>query len=112
VIPLHICTRNHDGTSSSMESRTCLEMVTELFDKFHCFVDSICCDDDASTRAMVKWSNADWMTNNNTTVPPRVMITGGKLKGKTKPRVKALGDFQDIYPSQCLLPILTTDARS
>jgi hypothetical protein len=86
LLPPHNCTRNHDGTSSAMEARACLDMVVEMHEKYHCIVASICCDDDASTRAMVKWSNADWMVNNNSTVPPRVMITGGKLKGKTKIR--------------------------
>jgi hypothetical protein len=69
-----------------MEARACLDMVVEMHDRYHCIVDSICCDDDASTRAMVKWSNADWMINNNSTVGPRVLITNGQLKGKTKPR--------------------------
>jgi hypothetical protein len=35
---------------------------------------------------MLKWNNEDWMMNNNTTIPPRVLITSGKQQGKTKPR--------------------------
>jgi hypothetical protein len=89
ILPWHECTKNHDGSSGAMEPRACLDMVVELYDKFHCITDSICCDDDASTRALVKWSNNDWMINNNTTVGPRVLITGGKQKGKTKPRESA-----------------------
>jgi hypothetical protein len=34
----------------------------------------------------MKWSNMDWMINNHSAVGPRVIIAGGKLKGKTKPR--------------------------
>jgi hypothetical protein len=86
LIPFHECTKNHVGSSSSMEPEACLEMVVDLFDNYCCIIQSICCDDDASTRALLKWSNNDWMANNNTTVGPRVLITGGKKQGKTKPR--------------------------
>jgi hypothetical protein len=30
LIPEHNCTKNHDGSSSSMELRACLEMVIDL----------------------------------------------------------------------------------
>jgi hypothetical protein len=35
LLPLHDCTRNHEGSSSSMESHACLEMVVDLHDKYH-----------------------------------------------------------------------------
>jgi hypothetical protein len=43
--------------------------------------------DDASTRALLRWSNADFMKNNNTTEPPKVFVTRGPNKGvKMQPR--------------------------
>jgi hypothetical protein len=48
---------------------------------------NICADDDASTRALLRWSNADFMKNNNTTEPPKVAVTQGPNKGvKMQPR--------------------------
>ena len=35
---------------------------------------------------MVRWSNKDWMLNNNTNNPPRVLITRGDSKGTYQPR--------------------------
>jgi hypothetical protein len=52
-VPWHFCPRNHEGSSSSMEPLACLEMVIELFDKWHCIVEMICADDDASTRSLL-----------------------------------------------------------
>lgn len=86
-IPEHRCPKNHDGTSSAMEPIACLEMVIELFDRRQVIVHEICLDDDASTRALLRWSNPDWMKNNNTTVVPTVPITKGKLE--------ATGEMQD-----------------
>jgi hypothetical protein len=86
IMPDHKCTMNHVGSSGAMEPRACLDMAIDLYDNFHCSLARICCDDDASTRAMIKWSNEDWMVNNNTTSGPRTLITAGKKKGKTKPR--------------------------
>jgi hypothetical protein len=60
-VPTHMCTKNHDGTSSSMEPQACLEMVTDLFMRRHCIVNMICCDDDASTRSLLRWSNEDYI---------------------------------------------------
>jgi hypothetical protein len=86
-VPLHACTKNHEGTSGSMEAVACLEMVVDLFRTKHCCVSTICIDDDdASTRSMLKWSNADYMTNNNTTTPPTSLITKGPNQGKPQPR--------------------------
>jgi hypothetical protein len=42
----------------------------------------ICADDDSSTRSLLKWSNADYMKNNNTNTPPLVAITKGKNAGR------------------------------
>jgi hypothetical protein len=59
----HDCRANHGGSSSAMEPVACLDMVVDLFDAKHCIVNRICCDDDASTRSLLRWSNADYMTN-------------------------------------------------
>jgi hypothetical protein len=77
----HTCYKNHEGSSGSMEPLACLLMTEELFRDYNCVVDMICADDDSSTRALLKWSNADNMKNNNTTTPPPVPITKGKNKG-------------------------------
>ena len=43
-------------------------------------------DDDASTRSALRWSNADYLKNNNTDKLPQVAITRGKNKGKMQDR--------------------------
>ena len=43
-VPPHDCLKNHEGSSASMEPLGCLEMVQMLFEKWHCIVESICCD--------------------------------------------------------------------
>jgi hypothetical protein len=63
-MPDHDCTKNHEGLSSSMEPSACLDMVMELYNKYHCDVAKMVADDDSSTRAMLRWSNADYMLNN------------------------------------------------
>jgi hypothetical protein len=84
LMPDHKCTKNHEGTSGSMEAQACLDMVVELHDKFQCIVSRICADDDASTCSMLKWSNEDHMRNNNTTIYPTSIIT----KGPNKPTME------------------------
>jgi hypothetical protein len=61
-------------------------MTIELYHDYKCIVDLICIDDDASTRSLLKWSNADYMNNNNTTIAPQVQITKGPNIGKLHPR--------------------------
>jgi hypothetical protein len=86
LIPLHSCTMNHEGSSSSMEAAAALTMIVDLFDRLHVSIATICIDDDASTPSQLKWSNADYMNNKNTTEPPLVPITVGKNKGKLHTR--------------------------
>jgi hypothetical protein len=85
-IPWHICRKNHTGTSSAMEPIACLDMVVMLFDKRRCIVSKICIDDDASTRSLLRWSNADYMVNNNTTEIPKVAKTRGNDIGGEQDR--------------------------
>jgi hypothetical protein len=85
-VPEHQCTRNHDGSSSAMEPLACLEMVTAVYQKTNVIVASLCIDDNASTRSMLKWSNEDYMKNTNTTTIPKIPITKGPNKGKLQDR--------------------------
>jgi hypothetical protein len=78
------CWKSHTGTSGSMESAGCLELVVEMYDKHHVIIRRLCCDDDSSNRADYQWSNTDYMLNNNTDelplVPKRVGINKGKMQ--------------------------------
>jgi hypothetical protein len=85
-VPEHTCYFNHEGSSGAMEPIACLELTVELYRKYHCCIGLICADDDSSTRALLKWSNADYMKNNNTSEPPQVPITKGPNQGKPHPR--------------------------
>jgi hypothetical protein len=87
-VPVHECWKTHDGSSKAMEPIACLELTVDMFDKYHVIINSICLDDDASTRSLVRWSNEDYMINNNTTEPPTVQVGKADDNGivKTKPR--------------------------
>jgi hypothetical protein len=85
-MPLHTCWKNHEGTSGSMESAACLELVVHCFQKRNSIVRWLCCDDDSSIRADCQWNNADFMRNNNTTEIPLVPLTKGNNKGKLQQR--------------------------
>jgi hypothetical protein len=80
-VPKHTCLRNHEGLSGAMEPASCLEMTVDLYNTKHCIVESICADDDASTKSLVRWSNADFMKNHNTSAVPRVFVSRGPNKG-------------------------------
>lgn len=81
-VPDHRCWKNHDKSSKAMEANACLDMTVDMFDNKHIIIKGIVLDDDSSTKSMVRWNNKDWMLNNNTNVPPRVLITKGENKGK------------------------------
>ena len=85
-VPPHDCCRNHDGSSGAMEPIACLEMAVDMYRNKQCVVAFICADDDASTRSLLKWSNADHMKNNNQQEPPLVPITRGPNKGRMQVR--------------------------
>jgi len=42
-------------------------------------LDWMVCDDDSSIKAKLKWSNEDYMTNNNTTDVPKIVNSNGNL---------------------------------
>jgi hypothetical protein len=52
----------------------------------HAIVRRLCCDDNSSIRADCQWSNAEYLTNNNTNILPQVPKRVGKFKGKLQPR--------------------------
>ena len=83
-VPNHHCSKNHNGSSGSMESAACLEIVIDLYWRHSCTINKLCCDDDSSVWADVRWANEDYMKNNNTTILPKVTITKGPNKGKLK----------------------------
>jgi hypothetical protein len=80
-MPIHTCLKNHDGSSSAIEPASCLDMTIQLYRQHSIVLNSICADDDASTRALLRWPNKDYMTNNNTMETPKVAVTRGPNKG-------------------------------
>jgi hypothetical protein len=84
--PPHHCWKNHEGSSGSMESAGCLQLVIDMYDKYNVIIERLCCDDDSSIRADCQWSNADYMKNHNTTIIPMVPKKVGVNKGKMQPR--------------------------
>jgi hypothetical protein len=82
-VPIHSCTLNHSGSASAMEPKAALDMIVDLYDNKHVSIDRICIDDDASTPALLKWSNADYCKNNNTDKPPQVQRKLMNRKDKT-----------------------------
>jgi hypothetical protein len=80
-VAVHDCTLNHIGSAASMEPRAALDIIIDMFHRRHVTVDRICIDDDASTPALLKWSNADYCINNNTDKPPQVRRTVKKKNG-------------------------------
>jgi hypothetical protein len=85
-VPDHRCWKTHTGSSKAMEAQGCLDLVVDMYDNKRCIVKGIVIDDDATTKATVRWSNQDWMLNNNTNRPPRVLLKTGNEQGKYKSR--------------------------
>ena len=84
--PVHDCTKNYEGSSGGMESKSCLELITRLFEKHQVQIGRLCCDDDSSIRADCQWNNATYLEQYNLTVLPKVKITKGPNKGKLQDR--------------------------
>ena len=82
VIPDHYCLKNFEGSSGAMEPKAAVDILTAMHDSFNVNVSLICMDDDASTRAALQWSNANYKKNFNTDILPQVPISKGKNKGK------------------------------
>jgi hypothetical protein len=85
-VPLHLCWKNHVGSSGSMESSGAVQVLVDAFEQKKVVIKRLCCDDDSSIRADCQWSNADYLNNNNTTVLPTVKKIHGKNKGELQPK--------------------------
>jgi hypothetical protein len=57
----HNCPKNHEGSSKGMEAKAALECVNRVWSQseMRAFIEIICIDDDASTRAYLSHSFAD-----------------------------------------------------
>jgi len=75
--PDHECVKNHDGSSGSMGPIAMLNMCKGLVDNSHVIPKHIVTDDDCSIKAKLRWSNADYMINNNTTEKPKIINKNG-----------------------------------
>ena len=76
--PEHYCLKNYKGSSGGMEPVACADMLTLLHDRYNVNVELICMDNDSSTRQAVRWSNANYLKNNQTDKLPQVPIRVGK----------------------------------
>ena len=65
-VPARFCHSNHTGSSGSVEPVSHLDMVFGLHRTFKAKTGLLCCDDDASTRSMLKRNNTETMKNNGT----------------------------------------------
>jgi len=74
--PDHNCFINHAGASGAMEPIAVLEMYIWLYNQ-RVMLDWMVCDDDSSIKAKLKWSNEDYMKNNNTTEVPKIVNSNG-----------------------------------
>jgi hypothetical protein len=61
AVSQHNCSRNHEGSSKGMEAKAALECVNRVWSmsETSAFIDVICIDDDASTRAYLSHCFAD-----------------------------------------------------
>jgi len=71
-VPQHDCRADWDGSSGAMEPVATLNVVVLLFRSFNVVVEHIIADDDSSTKAKMKWNNANTVINNNLDEPPFV----------------------------------------
>ena len=55
-----------------MEPIAVLDVVVSVHDDKRVTVETVITDDDSSIKAKVRWSNVDWMLNNDTADPPQV----------------------------------------
>jgi hypothetical protein len=96
------CCRNHTGKSGAMEPVACVELVIEMYGKYHVIVRKLCCDDDTSIRADCSWSNDNYMWNNNTDVLPQVPKTAGfkQISSPFHPEDKQMGQMLSASSSR------------
>ena len=78
-VPDHYCVVNHQGSSGSMEALAVLDMYIRLCRDNQVTVETLVTDDDSTIKAKLKWSNADYMLNNNTDVLPTIINSNGNV---------------------------------
>jgi hypothetical protein len=61
-----------------MESSALVQTAHDMLIGDQVLLGTIVADDDSTIQAQMTWSNTDWMINNGTTEPPRVVTKGGK----------------------------------
>jgi hypothetical protein len=97
----HHCPKNHVGSSKGMEAKAALDCMNKVWmhTKITAFVEIICIDDDASTKAYLQHSFADLISNNlpwpkNKKGEPKTgkQYDKGKLK-KEHPAIKFLANL-------------------
>ena len=94
-IPVHDCSKNHTGSSGSMESAALLEMIEELFFSKHTTVKFVITDDDSTMKANCRWTNYDWAIHHGVPCPKEGKEIGERKSGKLKypvPEPKFLAD--------------------
>ena len=97
----HDCLINFDQNSSSgsMEPQALVNLSHELLDNYYCLLNTIVADDDSSVRAQMKWSNADWMIENETNQPPKIFNETTKTYSKRPDH----GKLRYPYPEPAFL---------
>ena len=78
-VPQHDCVANHDGSSGSMEPLAVLDMCIKMCEENHVIVETLITDDDSTIKAKLKWSNDDYMLNNNAQDKPTIINSKGNL---------------------------------
>ena len=96
----HVCLKNHEGSAGSMECQALLDMVTNLFDEYKTEVGLVITDDDSTMQAQCKWSNEDYMKNNNLTEVPIVGWTKPRsANSQPKPIFRTSGSLRGDIPA-------------
>ena len=88
-VPAHPCTKNHEGSSKSMESEAILEMAEECWQKNNFFIKTIISDDDTTMKKILR-HNYD------------KMIQLGLMKKEDKPS-KSSGRLDHNVPEPAFL---------
>jgi hypothetical protein len=96
----HHCQNNHDGSSKGMEAWAALECINKVWthSEISAFIDIICLDDNASTKAYLHHSFADLEA---LLMPCPTDTKGRPNKVKTKKRQGATAEEPPSYPLSC-----------
>jgi hypothetical protein len=98
-VPDHDCLKNFEGASGAMEPHALVDLLVahEQMDKYYVLFGTIVADDDSTMRAQMKWSNANWMIDTGSRIPPKIIGKDGRLSTRPdKGRLK--------YPPRAIIP--------